>query len=121
MSGIFAKIKLPKPVPPHTEKSTTSVPNPNLIYIQALNQRYLMENLITLPTNFDNYLTIENADIRFTEATEVAERITEAGVEIHPNMDHAAIFCDPTSPRSRRFETTRLCQWLGRTVLSIAR
>ena len=54
-----------------------------------------MENLITLPTNFADYLTIENADLRFTEATDVAERVTGAGVEIHPNMDHAAIFCDP--------------------------
>ena len=54
-----------------------------------------MENLITLPTNFNDYLTIENAELRFREATEVAERITSAGVEIHSNMDHAAIFCDP--------------------------
>ena len=54
-----------------------------------------MENLITLPTNFAEYLTIENADLRFTEATDVAKRVTGAGVEIHPNMDHAAIFCDP--------------------------
>ena len=50
-----------------------------------------MENLITLPTNFTDYLTIENADLRFTEATEVAERVTSAGVKIYPNMDHAAI------------------------------
>ena len=54
-----------------------------------------MENLITLPTNFADYLSIENADLRFREATDVAERITKAGVEIYPNMDHAAIFCDP--------------------------
>lgn len=54
-----------------------------------------MEHLITLPTNFADYLTIENANLRFTEATDVAERVTGAGVEIHPNMDHAAIFCDP--------------------------
>ncbi|RKU38306.1 hypothetical protein C6496_07400 [Candidatus Poribacteria bacterium] len=54
-----------------------------------------MEHFITLPTNFADYLTIENADLRFTEATDVAERVTGAGVEIHPNMDHAAIFCDP--------------------------
>ena len=80
-----------------------------------------MENLITLPTNFDNYLTIENADLRFTEATDVAERVTGVGVEIYSNMDHAAIFCDPPPPRSRRLETTRLCQWLGCPVLSIAR
>ncbi len=54
-----------------------------------------MKNLITLPTNFADYLTIENADLRFTEATDVAERVIGAGVEIYPNMDHAAIFCDP--------------------------
>ena len=54
-----------------------------------------MKNTVTLPTNFTDYLTIENADLRFREATEVAERITSAGVEIYPNMDHAAIFCDP--------------------------
>ena len=54
-----------------------------------------MKDLITLPTNFDDYLTIENADLRFSEATDVAERVIGAGVEIYPNMDHAAIFCDP--------------------------
>lgn len=54
-----------------------------------------MANLIKLPTNFEEYLTIENADLRFNEATEVANRITKAGVKIFPNMDHAAIFCDP--------------------------
>ena len=54
-----------------------------------------MENLIILPTNFDNYLTIENADLRFAEATEVAMHVMGAGVQLHANMDHAAIFCDP--------------------------
>ena len=54
-----------------------------------------MKSLMKLPTNFDDYLTIENADLRFKEATEVAERIIGTGVEIYPNMDHAAIFCDP--------------------------
>ena len=54
-----------------------------------------MENLIIVPTNFDNYLTIENADLRFAEATEVAMHVMGAGVQLHPNMDHAAIFCDP--------------------------
>ena len=54
-----------------------------------------MRDLIRLPTNFADYLTIENADLRFAEATEVAARVTGAGVEIYPNMDHAAIFCDP--------------------------
>ncbi len=54
-----------------------------------------MNNLMKLPTNFTDYLTIDNADLRFTEATDVAERVIDAGVEIYPNMDHAAIFCDP--------------------------
>ena len=54
-----------------------------------------MENLIVLPTDFANYLTIENADLRFAEATEVAMHIIGAGVQLHSNMDHAAIFCDP--------------------------
>ena len=54
-----------------------------------------MENIIKLPTDFADYLQIENAGLRFTEATEVAEHITSSGVEIYPNMDHAAIFCDP--------------------------
>lgn len=54
-----------------------------------------MKSLMKLPTNFDDYLMIQNASLRFKEATEVAERVIGAGVEIHPNMDHAAIFCDP--------------------------
>lgn len=54
-----------------------------------------MKNNIKLPTNFAEYLHIDNAEVRFSEATEVAEHISEAGVEIYPNMDHAAIFCDP--------------------------
>ena len=54
-----------------------------------------MNSLMKLPTNFADYLTIENTDLRFKEATDVAERIIGAGVEIYPNMDHAAIFCDP--------------------------
>ncbi len=54
-----------------------------------------MENLIALPTNFSDYLSIENADIRFEEATAVAESVIGAGVKLHANMDHAAIFCDP--------------------------
>ena len=54
-----------------------------------------MDSLIKLPINFSDYLQIENAELRFNEATEVAEHITSAGIEIYPNMDHAAIFCDP--------------------------
>lgn len=54
-----------------------------------------MDNLIKLPENFSDYLNIENAEIRFKEATEVAKLMIDAGIEIYPNMDHAAIFCDP--------------------------
>ena len=48
-----------------------------------------------LPDDFADYLTIENAPQRFTEASEVAQKVTAAGVQLHPNLDHAAIFCDP--------------------------
>ncbi len=54
-----------------------------------------MQRTIILPTNFNNYLTIENAEQRFAEATEVATHVTQAGIQLRPNMDHAAIFCDP--------------------------
>ncbi len=54
-----------------------------------------MEDTIALPTNFADYLKIENADLRFDEALGVAKHILGAGIEIYPNMDHAAIFCDP--------------------------
>lgn len=54
-----------------------------------------MTNKIKLPSNFTNYLHIENAELRFTEATKVAKHITRAGIDLYPNMDHAAIFCDP--------------------------
>ena len=54
-----------------------------------------MENGIRLPESFADYLKIENADLRFAEATAVAERVVGAGVDIYPNLDHAAIFCDP--------------------------
>ena len=54
-----------------------------------------MENLVKLPANFSDYLNIENAELRFQEATEVAKLMIDAGIEIYPNLDHAAIFCDP--------------------------
>lgn len=54
-----------------------------------------MENLVKLPENFSDYLNIENAELRFQEATEVAKIMIDAGIEIYPNLDHAAIFCDP--------------------------
>jgi hypothetical protein len=54
-----------------------------------------MESTVTLPKDFSDYLSIENAALRFREAVEVAEKITARGVELFPNLDHAAIFTDP--------------------------
>ncbi len=54
-----------------------------------------MQSMIKLPTNFADYLKIDNAELRFEEATDVANKIIAAGIQIYPNMDHAAIFCDP--------------------------
>jgi hypothetical protein len=54
-----------------------------------------MGNSAVLPDDFGAYLTIANAQQRFTEASEVAEKVTAAGVQLYPNLDHAAIFCDP--------------------------
>jgi hypothetical protein len=48
-----------------------------------------------LPADFSQYLQIENATDRFEEAIKVANLVAEAGVDLHPNMDHAAIFVDP--------------------------
>ena len=44
---------------------------------------------------FGDYLTIQNAPQRFKEASDVAQKVTAAGVQLLPNLDHAAIFCDP--------------------------
>ena len=54
-----------------------------------------MANTVLLPEDFSNYLSVENAALRFKEAAEVAEKITAKGVELYPNLDHAAIFTDP--------------------------
>ena len=54
-----------------------------------------MASAVILPKDFSDYLSIENADLRFEEAAEVAEKITAMGVELYPNLDHAAIFTDP--------------------------
>ncbi|MCZ6634158.1 MAG: hypothetical protein O7G87_12190 [bacterium] len=50
---------------------------------------------VILPSNFEDYLDIPNARQRFQEAREVAEKVTDAGIALLPNMDHAAIFVDP--------------------------
>ncbi len=48
-----------------------------------------------LPEDFHAVLQIANAYERLDEALQVAEKIVAAGVKLHPNMDHAAIFTDP--------------------------
>jgi hypothetical protein len=54
-----------------------------------------MGSSVILPDDFADYLTIANAPQRFKEALAVAEKVTAAGIQLLPNMDHAAIFCDP--------------------------
>ena len=54
-----------------------------------------MGNSVVLPDDFGDYVAIENASQRFNEASNVAKKVTAAGVQLHPNLDHAAIFCDP--------------------------
>jgi hypothetical protein len=48
-----------------------------------------------LPDDFASVLQIANASDRFDEAVSVAKKISAAGVNLFPNMDHAAIFTDP--------------------------
>ncbi|MBT5831335.1 MAG: hypothetical protein HOH77_14200, partial [Candidatus Latescibacteria bacterium] len=50
---------------------------------------------VQIPGNFADVLTIDNAAERLDEAKEVAVAILSAGVELAPQMDHAAIFTDP--------------------------
>ena len=54
-----------------------------------------MKTTDLLPDNFTDYLLIDNAEQRFSEARMVAEKIQAAGVPLMRNLDHAAIFCDP--------------------------
>lgn len=54
-----------------------------------------MRKRVLLPARFDNHLRVANASERFEEAAGVAERILAAGVDLRPNLDHAAIFSDP--------------------------
>lgn len=49
----------------------------------------------TIPEKFAEHIQIDNARDRFAEALEVAGKIVETGVELRPNLDHAAIFTDP--------------------------
>ena len=80
-----------------------------------------MKSLMKLPTNFyglpDDW---KNANLRFKEATEVAERVIGAGVEILSEYGSRCNFLRSATPCRGRFEAARLCQWLGRSVLSIA-
>ena len=54
-----------------------------------------MESSCRVPENFGQYLDIHNAPERLGEAMQVAGAIQTAGVELRPNLDHAAIFTDP--------------------------
>lgn len=54
-----------------------------------------MASTFLLPKDFAEYLTIPNAALRFEEAAEVAKKVTAMGVQLLPNLDHAAIFSDP--------------------------
>lgn len=47
------------------------------------------------PDDFQEHLNISNAPKRLKEALRVAGKITDAGVQLLPNPDHAAIFVDP--------------------------
>ena len=53
-----------------------------------------MANTVWVPADFSDYLTIENASRKFEEATNVAEKITANGVQLYPNIDHAAFLTD---------------------------
>ena len=43
-----------------------------------------MASTVLLPEDFSNYLSVENAALRFKEAAEVAEKITASGCRIVP-------------------------------------
>src|SRR5262245_43219361 len=48
-----------------------------------------------VPKDFSAHLDIPNAKERLAEALYVAREIELAGIELRPNLDHAAIFTDP--------------------------
>ncbi len=54
-----------------------------------------MTSSVILPGNLNEYLTIANGPQRFKEASDVAEKVEAAGIDLQPNLDHAAIFSDP--------------------------
>ena len=53
-----------------------------------------MTNTDRLPADFSDYLTIENASHKFEQAANAAEKITANGVQLYPNIDHAAFLTD---------------------------
>lgn len=67
----------------------------NVLLITSSNQQEDETMDCRLPEDFHTVLQIENASERFEEALRVAEKISDAGVKLYPNMDHAAIFTDP--------------------------
>ncbi len=54
-----------------------------------------MPGNVILPHDFNEQLDIPNAPDRLQEALDVALKISDAGVPLLPNPDHAAIFVDP--------------------------
>jgi hypothetical protein len=54
-----------------------------------------MPGNVILPDDFNEQLDVSNAPERLREALDVARKISDAGVPLLPNPDHAAIFVDP--------------------------
>jgi hypothetical protein len=48
-----------------------------------------------IPLDFSKHVDIPNAKERLSEAHDVARAISATGIELKPNLDHAAIFTDP--------------------------
>ncbi len=63
-----------------------------------------MHQNVILPDNFNDQLDIPNAAERLSEALDVARKISDAGVPLLPNPDHAAIFVDPPHLLSGRLK-----------------
>ena len=78
-----------------------------------------MKTIVLLPDNFTDYLLIDNAEQRFSEARMVAEKIQAAGVPLMRNLAHR-YFLRPSSTGQRAVESNRLCQRVGYALLSFA-
>jgi hypothetical protein len=48
-----------------------------------------------VPSDFERFFHISNAEARFAEARELGGRLVDAGIRLTPTPDHAAIFVDP--------------------------